>query len=168
MKKLLYSIIILVTAVALLIGCTGTPGNSQAVSGNAPTVKIHLHEGVSDSAPENEISVLLKEDFTDNNLTSSFEITSGDAMLVSVNGGSADSTIEWNGERDIVLKIKLTDGAANSGKFKISLTSSWVEANGLSDYSLTHSVTKDIFYATENGKIAYSLESESDALEKLN
>ena len=169
MKKLLYSIIILATALALLIGCTGTPSNSQGgVSGNAPTVKIHLPEGVSGTAVENEISVLLKEDFTDNNLTSRFEIASGDAVLVSVNGGIADSTIEWNGEREIVLKFKLTDSASDSGKFKISLTSSWVEANGLSDYSLTHSVTKDIFYATENGKIAYSLESESDALEKLN
>ena len=169
MKKLLYSIIILATVLVLLVGCNGTPSNSQGdVSGNAPTVKIHLPEGVGGTDVENEISVLMKEDFTDNNLTSSFEIASGDAVLVSVDGGSADSVIEWNGERDIVLKVKLADGAADSGKFKISSTSSWLEANGLSDYSLTHSVTVDIFYATKNGKIAYSLVSESDALEKLN
>ena len=169
MKKLLYSIIILATVLVLLVGCNGTPSNSQGdVSGNAPTVKIHLPEGVGGADVENEISVLIKEDFTDNNLTSSFEIASGDALLVSVNGGSADSVIEWNGERDIVLKVKLADGAANSGKIKISSTSSWLEANGLSDYSLTHSVTMDVFYATKNGIIAYSLVSESDALEKLN
>ena len=169
MKKLLCLIIILATALATLIGCTDTPSNSQYdTSANAPTIKIHLPEGSSDSAVENEISVSLKESFTDNNLTSSFAIALGDAVLVSVNGGSADSTIEWNGERDVVLKVRLADGAADSGKFKIFVTSSWVEFNGISDDSLTHSVTKDIFYATENGKIAYSLKSESDAWEKLN
>ena len=168
MKKLLRSIIILATALALLVGCTDTPSNSQGgTSANAPTAKIHLSEGSTDSAAENEISVSLNECFADNKLTSSFAIASGDAVLVSVNGGSADSALEWKGERDVVLKVRLADGAADSGKFKICVTSSWVEVNGLSDYSLTHSVTKDIFYATQNGKIAYSLESESDALEKL-
>ena len=55
-----------------------------------------------------------------------------------------------------------------NAKCKIYVASSWVEFNGISDDSLTHSVAKDIFYATKNGKIAYSLKSESDAVEKLN
>ena len=169
MKKLLYSIIIIATALALLMGCTDTPSDSQGgISANAPTVKIHLPKGACDSAAENEISVSLKEGFTDNNLTSNFAIASGNAVLVSVSGGSADSAIEWKEERNAVLKVRLADGSEASGEFKILVTTSWVEANGLSNDSLTYSVTKGIFYATKNGKIAYSLESESDALEKLN
>ncbi len=169
MKRLLCLIAILATALAVLIGCADTPSNSpDGTSANAPAIKLHLPEGAGNSAVENEISISLKESFADNNLTSSFAIASGDAVLVSVNGESADSAIEWKGERDVALKISLADGAADSGKFRIFVESSWVEFNGISNDSLTHSVTKDVFYATKNGKIAYSLKSESDALEKLN
>ena len=169
MKKILCLVVILATALFTLIGCTDTPSDFQGgTSANAPKIKIHLPVGASDLAVENEISVWLQESFTENSLTSSFAIISGDAVLVSVNGGSADSTIEWNDEHDVVLKVKHTDDAADSGKFKILVTSSWVEINDVSDDSLTLSVTKDIFYATKNGKVAYSLESETDALEKLN
>ena len=165
MKKLLYVMLVLVMAFASLMGCNETPEDGS--SANAPKVTIQLPEGVSDVAAENEIRVSLKESFTDNGLTSSFVIASGDAVLVSVNGGNADFALEWNGDRDAVLKVKLADGEADCGKFQIVVTTSWVESKGISKDSFTHSFKKDIFYATENGKIAYSLESESDALEKL-
>ena len=169
MKKLLGLIIIIVTVSVALVGCTSTPSDSQDdMSANAPTINLHLPEIAIDSSADNEISVYLKENCTDNNLTSNFAIALGEAVLMSINGESADSTIEWNGERDVVLKVRLAGGAADSGKFKMIVTSSWVEFNGVSDDSLTHSVTKDIFYATKNGKIAYSLKSETDAWEKLN
>ncbi len=169
MKKIIGSIVFLATVLTLLIGCNSTPSHSQGgTSTNAPMVEIHLPEGVVDSTVDNEIILLLNEDFTDNNLTSKFEIISGDAVIVSVNGEDADSTIEWNCESNIVLNVRLSNDAADSGSFKLFVTAAWVEENGLSDYSLTHSVAKDVFYATKNGKIAFSLKSESDALEKLN
>ena len=164
MKKLLYSVIILAAALTMLMGCNDKPADSV----QAPTADILLPEGAGDSETGNEISISLKESFTDNNLTTSFEIVSGNMALVSVNGGSADSAIEWSDECNVVLKVKVGDGALGTGKFKFSVTSSWVESGGLSKATFTHSDTDVIFYATKNGKIAYSMESEWDALEKLN
>ena len=163
MKKLLYSVIILAAALTMLMGCNNKPADSV----QAPTADILLPEGAGDSETGNEISISLKESFTDNNLTTSFEIVSGNMALVSVNGGGTDTAITWNDECNTVLKVKFADGAADSGEFKITVTSSWIES-GTPNASLTHSATIGIFYATKDGKIAYSMESAADALEKLN
>lgn len=84
---------------------------------------------------------------------------------------SSDVTLDgftWTSSKICEFIFTLKDGAAPTGEIEIIATSNWWEDHEVCYFNLTDTRIKKIFYATDDTRIAFSMISVEDAMQKLN